>query len=584
MEDRTPRRGGILTGLPLGQGGGEIWLRLALAAGIAVAIAGLLLRLPSGIMIAGLLLGLGMAALVSLQDLARLRRQAGAAAAASGAVAGEAEGDLFESLAVPLLQFDAAGGLIRANATARALLDLAPGDLPEPAGIFVDLGRPIRDWIVDVAQGRLPGGAEMAGLRGRSRGEEAERFLQVTLRPDGAGGALAILQDTTTIKRMEAQFAQGQKMQAIGQLAGGIAHDFNNLLTAISGHCDLLLLGRSADDPDHGDLLQIRQNANRAAALVAQLLAFSRKQTLKPERLDLAETLADLTHLLNRLLGEKVGLDLLHARAPVAIRADRRQLEQVMVNLVVNARDAMPEGGVVQIETRLERLEREVIRDRAILPRGEHVVIAVRDTGCGIGPEHMGKIFEPFYTTKRIGEGTGLGLSTAYGIVKQSGGFIFVSSTPGEGTEFELWFPQCSDLPAEPVAAPAARRGARRSDAVVLLVEDEVPVRTFAARALRLRGLSVLEAANAEAALALLEDAALHVDVFVTDVVMPGLDGPGWVRQALERRPGVRTVFISGYAEEALSDDQARIPNSVFLPKPFSLTELTETVQAQLAA
>ena len=582
MEDRTPRRGGILTGLPLGQVGGEIWLRLALAAGIAVAIAGLLLRLPSGIMIAGLLLGLGMAALVSLQDLARLRRQAGAAA--SGAVAGEAEGDLFESLAVPLLQFDAAGGLIRANATARALLDLAPGDLPEPAGIFVDLGRPIRDWIVDVAQGRLPGGAEMAGLRGRNRGEEAERFLQVTLRPDGAGGALAILQDTTTIKRMEAQFAQGQKMQAIGQLAGGIAHDFNNLLTAISGHCDLLLLGRSADDPDHGDLLQIRQNANRAAALVAQLLAFSRKQTLKPERLDLAETLADLTHLLNRLLGEKVGLDLLHARAPVAIRADRRQLEQVMVNLVVNARDAMPEGGVVQIETRLERLEREVIRDRAILPRGEHVVIAVRDTGCGIGPEHMGKIFEPFYTTKRIGEGTGLGLSTAYGIVKQSGGFIFVSSTPGEGTEFELWFPQCSDLPVEPVAAPAARRGARRSDAVVLLVEDEVPVRTFAARALRLRGLSVLEAANAEAALALLEDAALHVDVFVTDVVMPGLDGPGWVRQALERRPGVRTVFISGYAEEALSDDQARIPNSVFLPKPFSLTELTETVQAQLAA
>ena len=582
MEDRTPRRGGILTGLPPGQVGGEIWLRLALAAGIAVAIAGLLLRLPSGIMIAGLLLGLGMAALVSLQDLARLRRQAGAAA--SGAVAGEAEGDLFESLAVPLLQFDAAGGLIRANATARALLDLAPGDLPEPAGIFVDLGRPIRDWIVDVAQGRLPGGAEMAGLRGRNRGEEAERFLQVTLRPDGAGGALAILQDTTTIKRMEAQFAQGQKMQAIGQLAGGIAHDFNNLLTAISGHCDLLLLGRSADDPDHGDLLQIRQNANRAAALVAQLLAFSRKQTLKPERLDLAETLADLTHLLNRLLGEKVGLDLLHARAPVAIRADRRQLEQVMVNLVVNARDAMPEGGVVQIETRLERLEREVIRDRAILPRGEHVVIAVRDTGCGIGPEHMGKIFEPFYTTKRIGEGTGLGLSTAYGIVKQSGGFIFVSSTPGEGTEFELWFPQCSDLPVEPVAAPAARRGARRSDAVVLLVEDEVPVRTFAARALRLRGLSVLEAANAEAALALLEDAALHVDVFVTDVVMPGLDGPGWVRQALERRPGVRTVFISGYAEEALSDDQARIPNSVFLPKPFSLTELTETVQAQLAA
>ena len=584
MEDKTPRPGAFLASLFVMREGGAIWLRLALAGGIAVAIAGLLLRLPSGIMLAGLLVGLAVAAVVSLQDLARLRRQAKLRSLPPPEGRQPAGGDLFEGLAVPLLQFDGTGGLIRANAPARAMLDLVQGDLPEPAGIFVDLGRPIRDWIVDVAQGRLPGGAEMVGLRGRNRAEEAERFLQVTLRPDGAGGALAILQDTTTIKRMEAQFAQGQKMQAIGQLAGGIAHDFNNLLTAISGHCDLLLLGRSADDADHGDLMQIRQNANRAAALVAQLLAFSRKQTLKPERLELSETLADLTHLLNRLLGEKVGLDLLHARAPVAIRADRRQLEQVMVNLVVNARDAMPEGGVVQIETRLERLEREVIRDRAILPRGEHVVIAVRDTGCGIGPEHMGKIFEPFYTTKRIGEGTGLGLSTAYGIVKQSGGFIFVSSTPGEGTEFELWFPHCTDLPAEPVAAPAARRGARRSDAVVLLVEDEVPVRTFAARALRLRGLSVLEAANAEAALALLEDAALHVDVFVTDVVMPGLDGPGWVRQALERRPGVRTVFISGYAEESLSDDQARIPNSVFLPKPFSLTELTETVQAQLAA
>jgi two-component system cell cycle sensor histidine kinase/response regulator CckA len=488
-----------------------------------------------------------------------------------------------DGLAVPLLQFNAEGGLVQANPEARMLLDLGPADLPEPSRLFVDLGRPVRDWIVDVSAGRLPGGSEMVGLRGDVRPEEGERFLQVTLQPDGQGGALAILQDTTALKRLEAQFVQGQKMQAIGQLAGGIAHDFNNLLTAISGHCDLLLLRHRSDDPDHPDLIQIRQNANRAAALVSQLLAFSRKQTLKPERIELQDTLAELTHLLNRLVGEKVGLDLIHAREPTAIRADRRQLEQVIMNLVVNARDAMPEGGVVQIETRTVTLEKEVHRARAVVPRGRHVVISVRDSGTGIPPEWMDKIFEPFFTTKRLGEGTGLGLSTVYGIVKQSGGFVFVRSTQGEGTEFELWFPLCADTVTErPAAAP--RRVARRSDAVVLLVEDEAPVRTFAARALRLRGHSVLEAASAEEALEMLQDAALHVDVFVTDVVMPGLDGPGWVRQALQQRPAVRTVFISGYAEEALTDVQARIPNSVFLPKPFSLAELTETVQAQIAA
>ncbi len=488
-----------------------------------------------------------------------------------------------EGFAVPLLQFDAEGVLIRTNHEARALLNLDVAVLPEPARMFVDLGRPVRDWIVDVAARRIPGGSEMVGLRGDGRPEDAERFLQVTLQPDGQGGALAILQDTTALKKLEAQFVQGQKMQAIGQLAGGIAHDFNNLLTAITGHCDLLLLRHRNDDPDHPDLIQIRQNANRAAALVSQLLAFSRKQTLKPERIDLQDTLAELTHLLNRLLGERVGLDLIHAREPAAIRADRRQLEQVIMNLVVNARDAMPEGGVVEITTRIATLDHELHRDGAVVPRGRHVVIGVRDSGTGIPPEWMDKIFEPFFTTKRLGEGTGLGLSTVYGIVKQSGGFVFVRSTPGEGTEFELWFPFCAEAaPGRAIALP--RRVARRSDAVVLLVEDDAPVRTFAARALRLRGHSVLEAANAEEALTLLQDGALHVDVFVTDVVMPGLDGPGWVRLALKQRPEVRTVFMSGYAEEALSDVQSRIPNSVFLPKPFSLVELTETVQAQLAA
>ncbi len=558
--------------------------RFVLGAAIVALIIGVLAAAPPALFGAGVLMVVVAAAASALIRILLVRRRESTRSATPALTDAPPDPAMrIEGLAVPLLQFNAEGGLVQTNAEARTLLDLGPTDLPEPARLFVDLGRPVRDWIIDVAAGRLPGGPEMVGLRCDIRPEEGERFLQVTLQPDGQGGALAILQDTTALKRLEAQFVQGQKMQAIGQLAGGIAHDFNNLLTAISGHCDLLLLRHRTDDPDHPDLIQIRQNANRAAALVSQLLAFSRKQTLKPERIELQDTLADLTHLLNRLVGEKVGLDLIHPRETAAIRADRRQLEQVIMNLVVNARDAMPEGGVVQIETRIVTLEEEVHRDRAVVPRGRHVVISVRDSGTGIPPEWMDKIFEPFFTTKRLGEGTGLGLSTVYGIVKQSGGFVFVRSTPGEGTEFDLWFPLCAEVVAErPVAAP--RRAARRSDAVVLLVEDEAPVRTFAARALRLRGHSVLEAASAEEALALLQDAALHVDVFVTDVVMPGLDGPGWVRQALERRPLVRTVFISGYAEEALTDVQARIPNSVFLPKPFSLAELTETVQAQLAA
>ena len=560
----------------------SVLVRLCLGAVLAGLIGIVALAMPARLV--------GLAALVALAGgglalYLRQRRLAATGAVAAGPQRGEARFDpaQIEGLAVPILHFDGGGGLRRANGEARAMLDLGLRDLPEVSRLFVDLGRPVRDWIADVAAGRLPGGSEMVGLAADIRPEEGERFLQVTLRPDGQGGALAILQDTTALKRLEAQFVQGQKMQAIGQLAGGIAHDFNNLLTAISGHCDLLLLRHQPDDPDHPDLIQIRQNANRAAALVSQLLAFSRKQTLKPERIDLQETLADLTHLLNRLMGEKVGLDLIHAREPTAIRADRRHLEQVIMNLVVNARDAMPDGGVVQIETRVVTLAQEMHRDRAVVPRGRHVVISVRDRGVGIAPETMDKIFEPFFTTKRVGEGTGLGLSTVYGIVKQSGGFVFVTSTLGAGTEFDLWFPFCAEaVPERPMTR--ARRVAPRRDAVVLLVEDEAPVRTFAARALRLRGHSVLEAGSAEEALALLEDGDLQVDVFVTDVVMPGMDGPGWVRQALGQRPQVRTVFISGYAEEALSDDQARIPNSVFLPKPFSLTELIDTVQAQLAA
>ncbi len=496
-----------------------------------------------------------------------------------------------EEVPVALLCLGPDGVLHSANRAARDLL--WQGDLKAMIfhDIFEGLGRPVSDWLSDVISGRLPGGAEV--LRVRQAREET--FLQVTLRRfDVAGkpGALAVLNDATRFKTLEAQFAQSQKMQAIGQLAGGIAHDFNNLLTAISGHCDLLLLRHGVEDPAFADLEQIRQNSNRAAALVGQLLAFSRKQTLKPERLDLEDVLSDLTHLLNRLVVERVELKLNHigrqagqagqaSRALGAIRADRRQLEQVLINLAVNARDAMPEGGTVLIETEPVTLAEPLRRDRATVPPGDYSVIRVIDQGSGIAAENLQKIFEPFFTTKRVGEGTGLGLSMVYGIVKQSGGFIFVDSVPGRGAAFALYFPVFEGETAEPSEPEPRRTPLRQGEGVVLLVEDEAPVRAFAGRALRLRGYTVLEAADAEEALVLLEDPGLEVDVFVTDVVMPGMDGPSWVRRAREVRPNARVVFMSGYAEDSLSEDQARIPNSVFLPKPFSLNQLAETVQGQ---
>ncbi len=487
----------------------------------------------------------------------------------------------FEHVPVALLKFEANGALRQANKAARDLLHL--GDAPEMLhDLFEGLGRPVSDWLSDVVNERIPGGAEV--LCARRLGGEV--FLQVTLRRIvdlGRPGVLAVLQDATELKTLEAQFVQSQKMQAIGQLAGGVAHDFNNLLTAISGHCDLLLLRHNSTDPAYADLIQIHQNANRAAALVGQLLAFSRKQTLKPERIELQDVLSELAHLLNRLVGERVRLWLAHAPDLGAIRADKRQLEQVIMNLVVNARDAMPEGGTIRIETEALTLRDEMRRDRAVVPAGEYALIRVSDSGVGMPPERLQKIFEPFFTTKRAGEGTGLGLSTAYGIVKQSGGFIFVDSTEGEGTVFQLYFPIFAGVAqAEVVATMPKKLVLRQGEGVVLLVEDEAPVRAFASRALRMRGYTVLEAENAEDALKQLEDPGLEVDIFVTDVVMPGMDGPSWVREALKARPNVKVIFVSGYAEEALSEGQARIPNSTFLPKPFSLSDLTATVQGQL--
>ena len=488
----------------------------------------------------------------------------------------------FHALPVPMIKLNQRGVIVQANEYACDLLNIADKDRPALQDIMEGLGRSITDWIEDALQGRALKHPEFLRLHRRDK----EVFVQVSLNKienDPEASLIAILSDATELKTLEAQFVQSQKMQAIGQLAGGVAHDFNNLLTAISGHCDLLLLRHDTASQDYADLVQINQNANRAAALVSQLLAFSRKQTLRPEPIDMRNTLADLMHLLNRLVGEKVELVLEHDTDLKPVRADKRQLEQVFMNLMVNARDAMPDGGRIHIKTEGYSLDQALDRDRATIPAGEYISVTVTDEGCGIATDKLTKIFEPFYSTKRTGEGTGLGLSTVYGIVKQTGGYIFVQSAEGQGTEFNLILPIFDGQRTEiaPVIEEPKIQPRTYGDGVILLVEDEAPVRTFASRALQLRGYKVIEAASAEEALDQLSDPNLQIDVFVTDIVMPGRDGPSWVKEALEQRPNTRVVFVSGYAEDVLETQQAAIPNSVFLPKPFSLDDLTETVQQQ---
>ncbi|MEM6467600.1 MAG: ATP-binding protein, partial [Pseudomonadota bacterium] len=501
-------------------------------------------------------------------------------------ISGETPDDLLYDLPVGLARIHANGRLISVNGVAKRLL----GDTAEPGRLFSSLleglGRPISERLAHTLKGRALGRSEIA----RGKIEDREVFLQVSLTRvviDGEPSLLAVISDATELKTLEAQFVQSQKMQAVGQLAGGVAHDFNNLLTAIRGNCELLLLRHDAGDPSHGDLQQIYQNAARAAGLVRQLLAFSRKQTLRPRVLHLPDVLDELAHLLNRLLGARVSLSIRAVPDLWPVRVDERQFEQVIVNLAVNARDAMPEGGQVRVNARNITLNSELERDRATVLPGNYVLIEVADTGVGIQPNKVSKIFEPFYTTKKVGEGTGLGLSTVYGIVKQTGGFIFCDSVLGAGTTFSIYIPIDDSTQAEAVV-PAKRAPDRPKDlsgrGTILLVEDEDPVRSFAARALELRGYSVIEANSGEDALDIVADHDLQIDLFVSDVIMPGLDGPSWVLRALKDRPDTPTIFMSGYAEDVFAEQSTPIEGSTFLAKPFSLTDLAEVVKEQMHA
>ena len=397
-------------------------------------------------------------------------------------------------------------------------------------------------------------------------------------------GLMLYFIDATEQKQLQAQFAQSQKMQAIGQLAGGVAHDFNNLLTAMIGFCDLLLQRHKPGDQSFNDIMQIKQNGNRAANLVRQLLAFSRQQTLQPKVLSLVDVLSELTNLLRRLIGAQVRLDMVHGRDVGLVKVDQGQLEQVIINLVVNARDAMPTGGTVTIRTRNHKQETRVLRGQDDMPAGAYVAIEVADSGIGIPPENLQRIFEPFFSTKEIGSGTGLGLSTVYGIVRQTGGFINVESTVGTGSKFIVYLPVFTNAEGSVETKPEEVREDKPGPdltgaGTILLVEDEDAVRLFSARALKNKGYTILEARSGEEALEVLEKEGDKIDLMISDVVMPQMDGPTLYKQMCGRWPKIRVIFVSGYTEDRLREQFTSGETIYFLPKPFTLKQLAGKVK-----
>ncbi len=406
---------------------------------------------------------------------------------------------------------------------------------------------------------------------------------------DGGGevsGLVLHFIDSTEQKNLEIQFAQSQKMQAVGQLAGGVAHDFNNLLTAMIGFSDLLLSRHGPDDPSFADLMQIKQNANRATNLVRQLLAFSRQQKLEPVIMDVTEALGDLSNLLGRLIGENIELSISHERNLGLLKVDRGQFDQVIINLAVNARDAMPGGGRLAISTSNVQIDAPVQRGHEVMSAGRYVLIVTADSGVGIPKEAMPRIFEPFFSTKDTGAGTGLGLSTVYGIVHQTGGYIFVDSAPGEGTTFSIYLPRFGDDAAIPVAATGpsgAGDGDLTGEGTVLLVEDEEAVRMFGARALRNKGYLVLEAEDGEQALDVLNGDDRKVDLIISDMVMPGMDGHTLVNLVRHEIPDIKIILMSGYSENVFADEVESDPGISFLAKPFSLKDLAGKVKEVMA-
>ncbi len=541
-----------------------------------------------------------------------LSRQAGAASDDELRAAEVRFTRFFNNTPIAIASFDADGMMMQSNAPFQRLFAPVMAHAKTKDGVNIE-HLCARDDAVAMATAMASaneGRAEipyvdsiLPGVTSQIADEECSVRFFVSTVSDGAAAvagerserAILYAIEMTEQKALERQMAQGQKMQAIGQLAGGIAHDFNNVLTAIIGFSDLLLANHRPSDPSFQDIMNIKQNANRAATLVRQLLAFSRKQTLRPQTLSVPDVLSDLRMLLTRLMGEKVSLDINHGRDLWPVRADLGQFEQVLVNLCVNARDAIndagKDGGSVTITTHnveADQLGRSFARKD--VPDADYVVVEVADTGTGMSAEVMEKIFDPFFSTKEVGKGTGLGLSTVYGIIKQSGGFIYADSEQGKGTTFRILLPrhEPTDTEVAELAAENQQKVEKPRDlagsATILFVEDEDAVRAVGARTLANRGYTVHEAENGEEALELFEELGETIDLIVSDVVMPEMDGPSLLNAVRKSGSRVPFIFASGYAEDAFEKNLPAAEHGKFgfLPKPYSLKHLATAVKEAL--
>jgi two-component system, cell cycle sensor histidine kinase and response regulator CckA len=490
----------------------------------------------------------------------------------------------FNQTPVAIAAVDSSGYIVRANA---AFARLCPQALKGEGGRMISavIGERERPLLQSAINAAANGKSDVDPIDVELIGEPkhaARLYVSPSEESEEGTSAIIFALDMTEQRTLQESFAQSQKMQAIGQLAGGVAHDFNNVLTAIIGYSDLLLANHRPTDPAFQDIMQIKQNANRAAGLVRQLLAFSRRQTLRPQVLQLSDVLSELQMLLRRLVGEKISIDFRHGRDLWLIKADINQLEQVIINLVVNARDAMTEGGRVSLTTRnISAQECAGFHENLLIP-ADYVLIEVEDTGHGIPADIKSKIFEPFFTTKEVGKGTGLGLSMVYGIVKQTGGWIFCDSIVGKGTIFRIFLPRHiadeKDIEAqkEVTKAPTADL---TGQGTILLVEDEEAVRAFGARALISRGYTVLEANSGTEALDVVDHAQGKIDLIISDVVMPEMDGPSMLGELRKRNIKAKIIFVSGYAEDAFARNLPAGEDFGFLPKPFTLKQLIETVK-----
>jgi two-component system cell cycle sensor histidine kinase/response regulator CckA len=520
----------------------------------------------------------------------------------------------FQNTPMAIATVDKQGTIVRSNALfARLFNAVLPLANPSPSAGEGSGGRSILAVVADRDRAALEAAIRSAaGGQGEiapvdamleGAGERSARFYATAVEEKDQEAAIVYAIETTAQKDLENKFTQAQKMELVGQLAGGIAHDFNNVLGAIMMATDFLVNDHKPTDKSFPDIIQIRQNANRAAAMVRHLLAFSRKQTLRPQVIDLGDVVYDLTMLLRRLIGERVTLNVVPQRDLWPVRADLGQFEQVMVNLVVNARDAMPDGGKLALRTANVGVDQSAKYQYKGMPVGEYVLVEVEDTGSGIPPEIIDKIFDPFFTTKDVGKGSGLGLSTVYGIIKQTGGFVYVDSKIDRGTTFRIFIPryipaaddvQAPQLPETTAPALAgalsAAEDAMRAAAdltghgVILLVEDEDGLRALNARGLESRGYTVIQAANGVEAMEALEREGGKVDLVVSDVVMPEMDGPTLLKELRKKNPDTKIIFVSGYAEEAFQKNLPNPDDYNFLAKPFTLKQLVAKVKETMAA